>query len=408
MARKLIRGLSILFALITAVLCFALGYAIYPLLNPPLAAVDSPAPQDDPANLQVFWEAWHILNKEYYGDQPGSTKRVYGAIQGLAQSYGDPFTFFLEPEVGKMEAQKLDGIHGDIGADLEKTELGFVLHPLPAQTADQAGMVEGDRLVQVDDTPLTLDMSLEDVQTHVRGEIGSAVDLYVQRPGDPTAGILKFSLTREEKQTPTLEWRLLDDNAETATVGYIKQSFFSDRSAAEMHVALADLTAAGADRILLDLRNNPGGMVDAAVAIADIWLDQGPLLIERDADGSEKVFEAHPGGEATTVPLTVLVDSGTASAGEIVAGALQDHARAQLVGEKTYGKGSVQLVYTLSDQSKLHVTHAQWFTPNRRQISGLGLTPDVVTDPGIDPIPQAVALLNKVAGQPPHAVAGRK
>ncbi|HMN30691.1 MAG TPA: S41 family peptidase, partial [Caldilineaceae bacterium] len=292
MARKLIRGLSILFSLILAVLCFGLGYAFYPLHNPAPTAMEAPAPQDDPANLQVFWEAWHILDKEYYGDQPVSTKRVYGAVQGLAQSYGDPFTFFLEPEAGKIEAQRFDGSHGDIGADLEKSAAGFVLHPLPAQSADQAGILNGDLLVQVDELPITLDMSLDNVLAHVRGEVGSTVHLSVQRPDDLAAGILKFSLIREEKQTPTVEWHLLAENTESTTVGYIKQTFFSDRSAAEMRAALTGLTAAGADRILLDLRDNPGGKVDAAIEIADIWLDQGPLLIERYADAANKVREA--------------------------------------------------------------------------------------------------------------------
>jgi carboxyl-terminal processing protease len=201
-----------------------------------------------------------------------------------------------------------------------------------------------------------------------------------------------------------MEWRLLDEPNATS-VGYIRHTIFSERSADEMRTALAELKEAGADRYILDLRGNPGGLVDAAVQIADLWLDGGVLLIEKHADGAEKTFEGQPGSVAGDAPLTVIVDGATASASEIVAGALQDRGRAKLIGEKTFGKGSVQLVYELSDQSSLHVTNAQWFTPDRHQISGQGLTPDVVIEPGSDPLPQALALLKEVAVP---ATAGRQ
>jgi carboxyl-terminal processing protease len=207
---------------------------------------------------------------------------------------------------------------------------------------------------------------------------------------------LAVTVMRAEIQTPSMEWRLLDEPSAT-TVGYIRHTIFSERSADELRTALSELTDDGADRFILDLRGNPGGLVDAAVEIADLWLDSGVLLIEKHADGTERTFEGQPGNAAGDAPLTVIVDGATASASEILAGALQDHGRAKLVGEKTFGKGSVQLVYELSDQSSLHVTNAQWFTPNRHQISGQGLTPDVVIEPGSDPLPQALALLQEVA-----------
>ena len=173
-----------------------------------------------------------------------------------------------------------------------------------------------------------------------------------------------------------------------------------------MRVAVSELQAQGATSIILDLRGNPGGLVGAAIEIADIWLDGGVLLIEKRADGTESVTEAQPGDIAESLPLVVIVDGGSASASEIVAGALQDHQRALLIGEKTFGKGSVQLIHELTDQSSLHVTNAQWLTPNRHRITELGLTPDLPIATGVDPLPEAIAAIERatVAQAPPTPV----
>lgn len=159
-----------------------------------------------------------------------------------------------------------------------------------------------------------------------------------------------------------------------------------------MEQAVTELKAQGATRYILDLRGNRGGLVSTAVAIADMWLDEGVIFVEQKADGTESVQSATE-GTLVDAPLVVIVDGGSASAAEIVAGALQDHGRAMLVGEKTFGKGSVQLIHELGDQSSLHVTNAQWLTPNRRPITGNGLEPDVPIVTGSDPLPQAIAVV---------------
>jgi carboxyl-terminal processing protease len=393
-----------------ALIFFGLGYLSFPLLHgaPVPLPLEVPLTTEDPADLKVFWEAWHLLERDFYGDKPEQQKRVYGALHGLAQSFADPYTVFVEPQPREIEADRLRGSFGGIGANIEQTEAGYVLHPQRNQPAALAGVLEGDLLVRVDDHPVTATMSSDEVIALVRGPVGEEVELGVQRPGAVDQGELLFRVVRAEIYTPSIEWRLLADDPATATVGYIRQTIFSERSAEEMRSALTELTTAGADRFILDLRGNPGGLVEAAVTIADYWLDSGLVLVERHANGSEKVITAQPGVDAPNAPLTVLVDGGTASASEILAGALQDHGLARLVGEKTFGKGSVQLVYELSDQSSLHVTSAQWLTPNRHQISGQGLTPDVMIEPGADPLPQALAVLAELAGQPPYAVAGRQ
>jgi carboxyl-terminal processing protease len=231
----------------------------------------------------------------------------------------------------------------------------------------------------------------------VRGEVGTKVALVVRRQGDTpgSATELTIHVVLTEIQTASVEWRLLDDKVDTARIGYIKHTIFSERSPAEMKKAIEELKTAGAKKFIWDLRGNPGGLVDSAIQTADLWLDGGLVLIEERADGTEKRFEAARGDESKNAPLVLLVDGASASASEIVAGALQDNARAILVGVKTFGKGSVQLVHELSDQSSLHVTNAQWFTPNRHQISGQGLTPDLIVQAEKDPLVEAIAELQK-------------
>lgn len=393
--RRLFVGLSVVVVL---GLVFGAGYVAYPLLHG-AALFDlssaAPAAAAAPADMEIFWEAWQLLDQDFYGEQPDRQSRIYGALHGMVDSFGDPYTVFVEPQPRELEQDNLRGSFGGIGATIEFTNTLFVLHPLPDQPAIKAGVADGDVLLSVDGTPITSTMTSDDVVSLVRGPLGSLVTLVVRRTNAQSAQERTFVIERAEIKTPSLEWRLLDDRPETADIGYMRQSIFSERSPAEMEQAIADLTAAGATRFIWDLRGNPGGLVDSALAQVDLWLDDGVILIQENADGSSQTFTASRGGSAASLPLVVVVDAGSASASEIVAGALQDRRRAQLVGEKSFGKGSVQLIYEFSDQSSLHVTNSLWFTPNRRQISGSGLIPDVVVEPGVDPLPAAIAALNQ-------------
>jgi carboxyl-terminal processing protease len=295
-----------------------------------------------------------------------------------------------------LEGDDLAGRFGGIGASIALTTTGYLLYPLPETPAAEAGMQGGDLLLLVDDQEITPAMSVEEVSVLVRGPIGSTVTLVVRRTaanGRETEE-LTLVITRAEIQTPSVRWELLADTA-SGTVGYITHTLFTERSAEEMREALTKLHEQGATRYILDLRGNRGGLVSSAVAIADLWLDEGIIFIEERADGSEAVQSATE-GTMVDAPLVVIVDGGSASAAEIVAGALQDHGRATLVGEKTFGKGSVQLIHELPDKSSLHVTNAQWLTPNRRPITGHGLEPDVPIVAGSDPLPKAIAVVEAV------------
>ena len=421
LVRRVFFGLA---ALSLAVLVFVAGYAAYPLLHQGSLPTITPPGSDvaeGEAEMAKYWQVWELLDRDFFGTKPDAAKRTDGAIAGMVQTFNDPYTFFVEPQTRELERDQLAGKFGGIGANLEQTDAGYVLSPLAGQPADQAGVRKGDLLLMVDGHEVTPQMTTDEVIALLRGPVGSSITLVVRRAGADagtapvtgaavavtatvaatttaaaTAEELTFTFNRAEIQTPSIEWRMLDSAPGTADVGYMRQTIFSERSPAEMRQAIEELRAAGAVRFVWDLRGNPGGLLNSAVEQADMWLDNGVIVVEEKAGGLRKTFEATPGELAANAPLVVVVDHGTASASEIVAGALHDHGRAKMVGQQTYGKGSVQLIHELADQSSLHVTTAQWYTPDGLQISGHGLAPDIPVAEGDDPLAAALAALPSI------------
>ncbi|MCB0116503.1 MAG: S41 family peptidase [Caldilineaceae bacterium] len=351
---------------------------------------------------ELYQQVWTLLERDFYGEDPTLRQRIYGSVRGLADTYNDPYTYFVEPQPRELERDQLRGSFGGIGAYIDVGEDGYTLRPIPGQPAEVAGVLAGDRLLAVDDVDVTQETDVDAVLLLVRGPVGSEVCLDLERvdAASQASSALRICIERAEIQTPSVEWRLLDDDEATRNVGYIRHSLFSERSADEMLQAIQELQAGGATRFVLDLRGNPGGLVDTAVAIADLWLDEGTVLIERKASGEDRIFRSQAGDVSQGAPLVLLVDGGTASAGEIVAGALHDRGRALLVGQQTFGKGSVQLVHDLVDQSSLHVTTARWYTPDDNAIDGVGLTPDVLVEGDVDPLARAVETVQSVAAAP--------
>ncbi len=355
------------FSVITA--SYAVGYGTHWWLN----NQDSPT-TEEADHFTVFWEAWHLLEKDFYGQLPSVQQMTYGAIRGVLATLDDPYTIFVEPKPRQLEKDDLRGSFGGIGAWVSEREDGaIVLKPMEDKPAQRVGILEGDIVIQIDGQEITPDMSLEDVILLIRGPVGSVVKLTISRAGSPEP--LVFEITREKVETPTVTWRLMDEGQE---LGYVSISLFTERTNEELETALKDLKDQGASRLILDLRNNSGGLLETAIDVASQFLSDGVVLYEQRRDQEEKSYPVRRGGKATDIPLVVLVNAGTASASEIVAGAIQDSGRGILIGESTFGKGSVQLVYDLSDQSSLHVTVAHWFTPNRHEITSNGLTPDTV------------------------------
>ena len=340
---------------------------------------------DDASEFGLFWEAWGRIEDNFIGELPTAKEMTYGAIQGSIALLGDPYTFFVEPIDREIERQSLQGTFGGIGANVTRPEEGgpIYLEPIPGNPAEAAGILSGDELLAVDGESVTPEMTVQAVAEMVRGEKGTVVVLTVRHP-DETEPV-DIEIERGDILIPSVAYRLLRENDQ---VGYIQLTRFSGESANEIETAVLDLQSQGATQLILDLRGNGGGLLDAAVSVADHFLDDGPILYQQSRGQDERVYEATSETLAPDIPIMVLVDGGTASSSEILAGALQDRGRAQLVGSTpTFGKGSVQLVYDLSDGSSVHVTASRWYTPDHHQLDQQGLQPDVlvtVTQEDID------------------------
>ncbi|MFC2029543.1 S41 family peptidase [Chloroflexota bacterium] len=334
---------------------------------------DTTANAEETVQFGVFWEAWHLVEDHFYSDLPESQQLVWGAIRGALATLDDPHTSFIEPQPRQREKEDLSGRFGGIGAFVTQAEDGsIVLEPMDGLPAQEAGVAEGDVVVKVDDTQLTADMTVDEVVTLVRGPVGTIVSLTLRREGQED--LVEVDITRADIPSPSIEARMLDELPQT---GYVRIRLFSDRTGDELEDALGELKDLGMSQLVLDLRGNGGGLLGASVDVASEFLEDGVVLYQVQKGPGEDAQKARGSAGYAEAPLVVLVDGGTASASEIVAGALQDRGRAVLIGEKTFGKGSVQSVFDLSDGSSVHITSAQWLTPDRNQISGEGLTPDL-------------------------------
>jgi len=346
--------------------CFGTGFITHRLIvGRQAAAAREP--------MQVFWEAWDLVEQNFYGDIPSAKTRTYGAIRGALALLEDPYTIFLEPQSGEVERDRLSGAYGGIGVDLWwDTEHRIVVSPFPDSPAEAAGVQSGDLLLAVDGRSV-LTATVDEVRAYLHGEVGTPVTLTLSRPPTPS---LPFTLTviRQEIRLPSVTYRILDQDP---TIGYLHITSFTERTPQETKDALQALLDQGALRLILDLRDNGGGLIQPAVEVADQFTDRGILLYEVRRGNRETRYDARSGGLATDLPLAILVNGSTASAAEMIAGALRAHRQAPLVGEPTFGKGSVQLIFTLSDGSSLHVTNAVWLLPDHHPLPPDGLKPDI-------------------------------
>jgi carboxyl-terminal processing protease len=342
---------------------------------------------DDPAEVRVFWEAWNRVEEHFFGNVPSAQARTYSAIQ-RSLTLLDPYTVFVEPVSRELEQDRLRGAHAGIGVTVRRNADGQItLTPYSDSPAERACLARGDVLLAIDGEPVS-DLPVSEVEIRLRGEVGTQVHLRLRRASGSS---FEATIERERIEVPSLTWHM-----ETATTGYVRLMGFTERTNRELDVALQELEEAHAGGLVLDLRQNNGGLLGPAVEVAGRFLEGGDVVLHQDGRGGQRTFRAEGEGDLST-PIVVLVDGGTASAAEIVAGALQDHDRAPLMGEPTFGKGSVQEIYDLSDGSSLHVTAAIWLTPDRHRIDKQGLTPDVVVPAsdglGDEPLGRAVSYL---------------
>ncbi|HLH25544.1 MAG TPA: S41 family peptidase [Chloroflexota bacterium] len=335
--------------------------------------------------FQTFWETWSLLDHEYYDRGALDSKKLTrGAIKGMLEALGDPHTVYLDPDMSEVSDAELRGGFEGIGVHVDLVDGKLrVVSPIEGSPSEKAGIRAGDYIVQADGQDLT-GLSLLQAVNLIRGPRGTPVRLMVQRDGWPAPR--PFDVTRSDIKLESVRTRLLDGD-----VAYVRISTFASTTARDLREPLDRLLAARPQGLVLDLRANPGGYLQAALEVASEFVPDGVLLTEEYADGRREVFRAKEGGRATQIPVAVLVDHGSASAAEIVAGALHDHGRGVLVGERTFGKGTVQHVHTLADHSTVRITIARWLTPNEQPLDGVGLAPDIVvaagsgsTDPVLD------------------------
>lgn len=322
-----------------------------------------------------------LIDEHFVRPLPEQSKLEYGAIRGMLGALGDKYTFFIEPPVAASESNVLAGRYGGIGVQVTRDEQGrFALYPFRDSPAAKAGVKDGDLLTKVNDKELTLDTPPDQVDQMLRGEVkdNNGVKISITRPD--TNEQLDFQIAFAEIEIPSVNWRVL---AEATDLGYIQIMRFTARTPAELEDAIADLRTHNIKGVVLDLRNNPGGLLQESVQVAGQFMKGGVVLYEHTRT-DEKAYEA-PVDESrlADLPIVAIINGGTASAAELVAGALHDSGRAVLLGQKSYGKGSIQLIFPLADKSSVHITTAEWLTPNKTQIDGVGLEPDIpmIPDP---------------------------
>jgi carboxyl-terminal processing protease len=340
--------------------------------TPSASSVQSGLSTEEQARFRAFWEAWGLVRRDFY-DQSlvDSQKMTYGAIKGMLDSLGDPHTLFSTPRDRQLSEASLRGSFDGVGVEVDQREGKLrVIAPIEGSPADRAGLRAGDVITHVDDRDLK-GVSLNDTVLMIRGPRGTNVTLTITRNG--VAEPLSFKIQREEIRIEAVRSRMLVEG-----LGYVRIRTFSSSSAADTAAAVRRLNDQQPRGFVLDLRSNPGGFFEAAVDVTSQFLADGVVVYQQSGNGERQEFRAKPGGQATKIPVVVLIDRGSASASEIVAAALRDNGRAVLIGEKTYGKGTVQKLHTLSDSSGLRVTTAIWLTPGGHPLENQGLEPDVL------------------------------
>lgn len=331
------------------------------------------------ADLEPFWRVWHLLEEKYVegeSNDVSAKERIHGAIEGLVDSYGDPYTVFMPPKESEAFEESISGNFSGIGMEVGMRDgLITVIAPLPNTPAERSGAIPGDIIVSINGTS-TERMNVDEAVELIRGPEGTTVKLTIFREG--ANELIELSMVREVITIPTSETEVRGD-------AFIV-SLYNFNALAEKQVseALTKYQQSGKKKLVIDLRGNPGGYLESATAIASFFLPSGKVIVrEQFGDGREETVYRSQGrtvGEFTPDNLVVLVDGGSASASEILAGALSEHGVATVIGTKTFGKGSVQELISLPDGSSLKVTIARWLTPEGHSISEGGLEPDVTIE----------------------------
>ena len=329
------------------------------------------APGD--VDLSLFWQAYYKLQEKFVSPEKiDQQKIIYGAISGMVKTLGDPYTVFLNPEEAQKFEQELSGFFEGIGMEIgiKKDQLTIV-SPVEGTPAQQAGLRAGDKILKINNKD-TFDLSIEEAVTLIRGPKGTEVILTILRNGWDKPK--EFKITRDIIKIPTLEWKLIDND-----IAYLHIYQFNQVLTSDFIKAAVEILNSPAKKIIIDLRNNPGGYLDVSVDVAGWFLEKNNVVAIEDfgANKDQTIYKNERRGDFSQYPIVVLINQGTASASEIMAGALKDNRNIKLIGEKSFGKGSVQEMVDLRGGSEIKITIAKWLTPKGTSISDTGLEPDV-------------------------------
>jgi carboxyl-terminal processing protease len=326
------------------------------------------------SQFPVLQEAIEILHNHALFDLPSATKLEYSMIRGLVSELGDPYTNFVEPPQHELQSARLAGQYGGIGAFLELDSDGFfLLYPYPDSPALMAGVQDGDQLLAVDGWQITPGTTRDEVEAALHGLEGEKATLVIFRKS--LSEQMTFAIRRVSIPIPSVSWNITEENEQ---VGIVRINVIAKTTPEEIIKAVEDLTTRGVNAYILDLRDNSGGLVEAGVDIARLFLKSGTIIEQQYRGQPVKAYSVERTGELADISMVVFVNGGTASAAEIVAGALQAQGRATIIGSHTYGKDTIQLVFDLKDQSSLHVTAARWWVPGlSEEHAGKGIVPDI-------------------------------
>lgn len=331
-------------------------------------------PTEFKADMPVFWEAWKLIQENFYTQPIDQEKMTYGAVGGMVAALGDIHTAFVDPKRADYLRSQLQGSFEGIGATVDMVNGRLVIvSPIKGTPADKAGLQAGDVILQVDETKI-VNMDVSEAVALIRGPKGTNVVLKVQRGSNPAFDV---TITRNTIEVPEVTSKMLEDD----TIAYIQLSEFGEKAKPELRKALSEALAKNPKALIFDLRGNPGGYLNTAIDVASEFIASNQVvLVEKFKNGDKKLYKTGGDGLATKIPMVLLVNEGSASASEILAAALRDHKRAIIIGQKTFGKGSVQTVHQLSDDSQLRVTIANFYSPQENVINKVGVNPDILVD----------------------------
>ncbi|MDP3970591.1 MAG: S41 family peptidase [bacterium] len=388
---KLISWLSSV--LVVAVLFFGLGYSVrivQEAISTPTDVKEQIVESDTALEIennntdidfQLFWDVWNLVQEEYIDQPIDDSTLFYGAITGIAAAVGDPHTVYFNPELSEKFVADINGEFEGIGAEVGiKDAQLVVIAPLANSPAEIAGLKSNDAIIKIDEVD-TIGITIDKAVDLIRGEKGTDVVLTVYRSG--AEDFQDISITRDVIDVPSMEYEIIEQDEKK--IAFVKLTHFIEGTSVEFAEIANEIILDSPDGLILDLRNNPGGILQESIEVASQFVPDGVIVYEKNSDGTEDGFDSTGSGLLAGIsPVVILINGGSASASEIVAGALHDHEKALLVGTKSFGKGSVQDYKVFEDKSSIKITIAHWLTPNKVDINKEGIAPDVEIDISIE------------------------